>query len=205
MLSIMRTFRKLSADSTLPNRPLHSDHEDRPGYMLANNLKQIADEASQLARVTTDKDNAEPWVESKIDRAAQAVDNVHDYAKYKTKSAAYSLGSSTALHQLGVSARPGTVIKQALFQALANTLVGGTPTRGPATPAAPAAGGGMANMGMGNPINRNPTPAGQAPSALSNLAGALGTVGKAGLQLADGAIKAHRESKIDALLSRNNI
>ena len=99
----MRTLRKLAADSKLPNRPLHSDHEDRPGYMLANNLKQIADEASQLARVTTDKDNAEPWVESKIDRAAQAIDNVHDYAKYKSKSAAYSLGTRNALGRLGLA------------------------------------------------------------------------------------------------------
>jgi hypothetical protein len=115
----MRTLNKLSADSALPNRPLHSDHEDRPGYMLANNLKQIADEASQLARVTTDKDNAAPWVESKIDRAAQAVDNVHDYAKYKNKSAAYSLGTKNALDRLGVSPKTAMVIKQAIYAQMA--------------------------------------------------------------------------------------
>lgn len=195
MLSIMRTFRKLSADSTLPNRPLHSDHEDRPGYMLANNLKQIADEASQLARVTTDKDNAEPWVESKIDRAAQAVDNVHDYAKYKTKSAAYSLGANTALSRLGVVSGTGSVIKEAVFGAMANAAMGNpimkaTSPAPAAAPVAPASGSAPGTV------------SGQAPSAMSKMQGALSTAGNLAMDLGKHVMNSQRDDRINNMLRR---
>ena len=60
-----------------------SEHNDPPGYMMVQNLNQLADQAAQLSDAVSVEDNAEPWVESKIDRAAQSIDAVHDYMKYK--------------------------------------------------------------------------------------------------------------------------
>ena len=69
-----------------------SDHNDPPGYMMVQNLNQLADQAAQLSDAVSVEDNAEPWVESKIDRAAQAIDAVHDYMQYKSqdKQAAFT-------------------------------------------------------------------------------------------------------------------
>ena len=62
-----------------------SDHSDPPGYMMVQNLNRLTDQSKQLAKAVSVKDNAEPWVESKIDRASEAIDAVHDYMKYKAK------------------------------------------------------------------------------------------------------------------------
>ena len=72
--------RKHAADQTVL-----SDHSDPPGYMMVQNLNRLTDQSKQLAKAVSVKDNAEPWVESKIDRASEALDAVHDYMKYKTK------------------------------------------------------------------------------------------------------------------------
>ncbi len=60
-----------------------SDHSDPPGYMMVQNLNRLADQTKRLSKAVSVKDNAEPWVESKIDRAAESIDAVHDYMKYK--------------------------------------------------------------------------------------------------------------------------
>lgn len=72
--------KKKAADQTVL-----SDHNDPPGYMMVQNLNRLTDQSKQLAKAVSVKDNAEPWVESKIDRASEAIDAVHDYMKYKAK------------------------------------------------------------------------------------------------------------------------
>ena len=71
-----------------------SEHSDPPGYMMVSNLKRLADQSKQLSNAVSVEDNAEPWVESKIDRASEAIDAVHDYMKYKSeKKASHALSA----------------------------------------------------------------------------------------------------------------
>lgn len=71
-----------------------SEHSDHPGYMMVSNLKRLADQSKQLSAAVSVEDNAEPWVESKIDRASEAIDAVHDYMKYKSeKKASHALSA----------------------------------------------------------------------------------------------------------------
>lgn len=57
-------------------------HEEHPGYMLLGNLKRLAAKANDLADLASPWDDAEPWIESKINSAAEHVDAVHDYIMY---------------------------------------------------------------------------------------------------------------------------
>jgi bacterioferritin (cytochrome b1) len=80
--------RKQAAQSVL------SEHSDHPGSMMVSNLKRLADQSKQLSAAVSVQDNAEPWVESKIDRASEGIDAVHDYMKYKSeKKASHALSA----------------------------------------------------------------------------------------------------------------
>lgn len=57
-------------------------HEEHPGYMLLGNLKKLASKSSDLAKLASPWDDAEPWIESKINSAAEHIDAVHDYIMY---------------------------------------------------------------------------------------------------------------------------
>jgi hypothetical protein len=73
------------APKTASRKSVLSEHNDPPGYMMVSNLKRLADQSKRLSGAVSVRDNAEPWVESKIDRASEAIDAVHDYMKYKSK------------------------------------------------------------------------------------------------------------------------
>lgn len=75
----------LPQEKSAADQTVLSDHNDPPGYMMVQNLNRLTDQSKQLAKAVSVKDNAEPWVESKIDRASEAIDAVHDYMKYKAK------------------------------------------------------------------------------------------------------------------------
>jgi len=57
-------------------------HEEHPGYMLLGNLKRLASKSEDLAKLASPWDDAEPWIESKINSAAEHIDAVHDYIMY---------------------------------------------------------------------------------------------------------------------------
>ena len=101
--------RKQAAQSVL------SEHSDHPGSMMVSNLKRLADQSKQLSAAVSVEDNAEPWVESKIDRASEAIDAVHDYMKYKSeKKAAHESAFSEwrSLHPTGDDGkRMETIVK----------------------------------------------------------------------------------------------
>ena len=56
--------------------------EEHPGYMLLGNLKRLAAKAADLAKLASPWDDAEPWIESKINSAAEHIDAIHDYIMY---------------------------------------------------------------------------------------------------------------------------
>lgn len=64
------------------DRPFDAPDEEHPGYMLLGNLKKLAVKAEELAGLATPWDDAEPWIESKINSAAEHIDAIHDYIMY---------------------------------------------------------------------------------------------------------------------------
>lgn len=71
------------------DRPFDAPDEEMPGYMLIQNLAKIAAKADDLAKLATPWDDAEPWVESKINSAAQHIDAIHDYIMYAVNNQAF--------------------------------------------------------------------------------------------------------------------
>jgi hypothetical protein len=71
------------------DRPFDAPDEEMPGYMLIQNLAKIAEKAADLAKLATPLDDAEPWVESKINSAAQHIDAIHDYIMYAVNNQAF--------------------------------------------------------------------------------------------------------------------
>jgi hypothetical protein len=62
--------------------PFDAPDEEHPGYMLLGNLKRLAAKAEELAGLASPWDDAEPWIESKVNSAAEHLDAVHDYIMY---------------------------------------------------------------------------------------------------------------------------
>ena len=88
------TAKAAAAEGMRAEKSVLSDHNDPPGYMMVSNLKRLADQSKQLSAAVSVEDNAEPWVESKIDRASEAIDAVHDYMRYKAeKKASHALSA----------------------------------------------------------------------------------------------------------------
>jgi hypothetical protein len=56
--------------------------EEHPGYMLLGNLKRLASKSAELASLASPWDDAEPWIESKVNSAAEHIDAIHDYIMY---------------------------------------------------------------------------------------------------------------------------
>ena len=71
------------------DRPFDAPDEEMPGYMLIQNLAKIAEKAADLAKLATPWDDAEPWVESKINSAAGHIDAIHDYIMYAVNNQAF--------------------------------------------------------------------------------------------------------------------
>jgi hypothetical protein len=71
------------------DRPFDAPDEEMPGYMLIQNLAKIASKAEDLSKLATPWDDAEPWVESKINSAAGHIDAIHDYIMYAVNNHAF--------------------------------------------------------------------------------------------------------------------
>jgi len=76
-------------DMSSEDRPFDAPDEEMPGYMLIQNLAKIAEKAADLAKLATPWDDAEPWVESKINSAAGHIDAIHDYIMYAVNNQAF--------------------------------------------------------------------------------------------------------------------
>lgn len=63
------------------------DEEDEDGFMARSQLYFMAKDAIRLHSMIDDKDNLEPWVQSKIAQAAQAMDAVRRYTEYNAMKA----------------------------------------------------------------------------------------------------------------------
>lgn len=62
--------------------PFDAPEDEPQGYMLVQNLKKLAAKAAELSTMANHDDDAEPWVESKINSAAHHIDAIYDYIKY---------------------------------------------------------------------------------------------------------------------------
>jgi len=62
--------------------PFDAPEHEAQGYMLVQNLHRIADKAEEMSHLAKVEDDAEPWIESKINSAADDVGAVYDYIKY---------------------------------------------------------------------------------------------------------------------------
>jgi hypothetical protein len=62
--------------------PFDAPEEEHQGYMLVQSLDKLADQAAELSDMANHEDNPEPWVEFKVNAAAEQLDAVHDYIKY---------------------------------------------------------------------------------------------------------------------------
>lgn len=62
--------------------PFDAPEGEPQGYMLVQNLRRIADKAGEMSGLAKVEDDAEPWVESKINSAADDIGAVYDYIKY---------------------------------------------------------------------------------------------------------------------------
>lgn len=58
------------------------DQDDEDGFMARSQLYFMAKDAIALHGMIGDRDNLEPWVQSKIAQAAQAMDSVRRYTEY---------------------------------------------------------------------------------------------------------------------------
>ena len=58
------------------------DADDEDGFMARSQLYFMAQDAIQLHGMIDDKENLEPWVQSKIAQAAQSIDAVRRYTEY---------------------------------------------------------------------------------------------------------------------------
>jgi len=63
------------------------DEDDEDGFMARSQLYFMAKDAIRLHSMINDKDNLEPWVQSKIAQAAQAMDAVRRYTEYNAMKA----------------------------------------------------------------------------------------------------------------------
>ena len=70
----------LTTSTTLTEGVLDADDED--GFMARSQLYFMAQDAIQLHGMIDDKENLEPWVQSKIAQAAQSIDAVRRYTEY---------------------------------------------------------------------------------------------------------------------------
>jgi hypothetical protein len=62
--------------------PFDAPEHEPQGYMLVQNLRRIAHKAEEMSYIARVEDDAEPWVESKINSAADDISAVYDYIKY---------------------------------------------------------------------------------------------------------------------------
>ncbi len=65
--------------------PFDAPEEEHQGYMLVQSLDKLADQADELSGMAHHEDNPEPWVEFKVNAAAEQLDAVHDYITYGRK------------------------------------------------------------------------------------------------------------------------
>ena len=70
----------LTTSTTLTEGVLDADDED--GFMARSQLYFMAQDAIKLHGMIDDKENLEPWVQSKIAQAAQSIDAVRRYTEY---------------------------------------------------------------------------------------------------------------------------
>jgi len=82
MSSYMKKCQHLNECGCQMKSPFNAPEDEPQGYMLVQNLEKIAKKAGELTGVAKYTDDAEPWVESKINSAAEHIDAVYDYIKY---------------------------------------------------------------------------------------------------------------------------
>jgi hypothetical protein len=121
-LSIRRAIKECGMDDTMPHpddSAMMSDEpaemhgpeetgafdapdEEHPGYMLLGNLKKLAVKSAELADLASPWDDAEPWIESKVNSAAQHIDAIHDYIMYSVLDQDFDAeGHEDMMHECG--------------------------------------------------------------------------------------------------------
>tara|TARA_R110001583_G_scaffold191097_1_gene355944 strand:- start:400 stop:735 length:336 start_codon:yes stop_codon:yes gene_type:complete len=71
-----------------PNAPEHEGEEkdQNEGSMTRQELFHLGEKANQLHALISDQQDLEPWVQSKITKAAENLGTVFDYLTYKQKN-----------------------------------------------------------------------------------------------------------------------
>lgn len=82
MSSYMKKCQHLNECGCQMKSPFDAPEDEPQGYMLVQNLEKIAKKAGELTGIAKYTDDAEPWVESKINSAAEHIDAIYDYIKY---------------------------------------------------------------------------------------------------------------------------
>lgn len=82
MSSYMKKCQHLNECGCQMKSPFNAPEDEPQGYMLVQNLEKLAKKAGELTGIAKYTDDAEPWVESKINSAAEHIDAVYDYIKY---------------------------------------------------------------------------------------------------------------------------
>lgn len=82
MISYMKKCQHLNECGCQMKSPFDAPEDEPQGYMLVQNLEKIAKKAGELTGIAKYTDDAEPWVESKINSAAEHIDAIYDYIKY---------------------------------------------------------------------------------------------------------------------------
>lgn len=65
--------------------PFDAPGHEPQGYMLVQNLQQLAQQTAELVDMADHHVNPEPWVESKVNSAAEHIDAVYDYINHGRK------------------------------------------------------------------------------------------------------------------------
>lgn len=88
--------------------------EEHPGYMLLGNLKKLAVKAGELADLASPWDDAEPWIESKVNSAAEHIDAIHDYIMYSVLKKDFNAEEhEDMMHECGMT--PGDMMMEPMM------------------------------------------------------------------------------------------
>jgi hypothetical protein len=99
--------------------PFDAPEDEPQGYMLVQNLEKLGSKATELANVANHDDDAEPWIESKINSAAEHIDAVYDYIKYGRKHKS----DMTGHEDMHISDNMMTEVKKSNLKKLIERLV----------------------------------------------------------------------------------
>jgi hypothetical protein len=64
------------------NHEFDDEDDQGEGRMIVNNLRRVADRASELSQLTSEIPDNEEWVQEKIAVASAMIDSIYNYIKY---------------------------------------------------------------------------------------------------------------------------